>query len=427
LMHFSAKLNVFLGVRNFRVEFLPRRMHYIDRLLTKRTSNAIFPVSILLATSVGLTLIYQGIAPGTSPAHTTGYLFVATMIGLGVIEHWMLVLPLPSALVGFEMRPVTPEGVLAPITVNAAMMTQAPYEKIAAPTNADIPQTRRIKRTYTFERDHGPFVVDVWDARNPTANTPVMLVHGWGGTGTYWRDTAFDLSRTVKVIVPDLPGTGRSLPIHVAHDMYDQVDALEWLLDELDLERVQLVGHSMGGAMSILLTERQPRRVERVHISSMSFFASENQKRIYKAVMAAYRFTMPFRPNWLASVPYTAQIMANGYFYNIPQDEELLQAGLRDYLNLDGPTAMACARNATDDFITEAGARIDVPVMLVAPRFDHANPTENFERTAALIPNCQLVWIEDSGHLPMVEKPSEFMATLTAFLNVSSQLEGNRS
>lgn len=108
LMHSSAKLNVFLGVRNFRLELLPDHLHHLDAYIYKRPSNPFFPISVIVASCVALTLLYHAIAPATDPAHAIGYLLVATMIGLGVIEQLLLVLPMPVTLWGWGIRRLPP-------------------------------------------------------------------------------------------------------------------------------------------------------------------------------------------------------------------------------------------------------------------------------------------------------------------------------
>lgn len=104
LMHSSAKLNVFLGVRNFRVDFLPSHLHFLKQLLVHRASNEFFPISICLATSVLLILFYQILQPGAAVMQVIGGTLVGTIILLGIIEHWLLVLPLPAVLWGWGVR-----------------------------------------------------------------------------------------------------------------------------------------------------------------------------------------------------------------------------------------------------------------------------------------------------------------------------------
>lgn len=278
------------------------------------------------------------------------------------------------------------------------------------------------KETLTFTRDFGPFVVDIWEARTPTAAPPILLIHGWGNSGAYWARTAEKLSATTQVIVPDLPGTGRSMPVVGALNLYEQVSTLVWLLDELGLEKVYVVGHSMGSAMSILLTDARPHLVDRLVLISMCFFTDESQKQIHKTVMGITYLAMHFRPSWLVDVPLVARLAASRYFYKLPNDPDLLRQGLLDYLHLDRETAIISAEDARDDTIPEAGARLQAPTLLIACRQDSVMPMSNVNYTASVIPNCRVQWIEECGHMPMIEKPDEFMAILQEFLDLDTEL-----
>lgn len=108
LMHASAKLNVFFGVRNFRIEFLPPHLHWLDGLLAKKPVNLLFPFSVVGASAVALFLLSRAFASTIEPGHAVGCLLVSTMILLGVAEHWLLVLPLPATLWGWGIRSLPP-------------------------------------------------------------------------------------------------------------------------------------------------------------------------------------------------------------------------------------------------------------------------------------------------------------------------------
>lgn len=274
------------------------------------------------------------------------------------------------------------------------------------------------KITRTFERPYGPLVVDIWEPETQATVTPILLVHGWGGTGSYWEQMARALSKTARVIVPDLPGTGRSQPIRRTHNLFDQVDVLAELLDLLELDNVQIVGHSMGSAMSTLLASKYPRRVERLVLTSLTFFMTKQQEHIYENVMRVFRVSMHFRPNWLVDVPGMTRMLGQQYFHRLPSDKAVLRQGLQDYLDLDRATAVACANNATDMRIKEAGYQVQAPTLLVVCRQDLMMPLENVDFTAEIIPDCDIRWIEECGHLPMVEKPDEYLAILREFLEL---------
>ena len=96
-MHQSAKLNVFLGVRNLNEQFLPEHLGFLKSFLTKKPMNLLFPVSITVSTVIATWLVQQAIAPGVSAFTASGYTFLATLMVLAVLEHWFLVLPLPAA------------------------------------------------------------------------------------------------------------------------------------------------------------------------------------------------------------------------------------------------------------------------------------------------------------------------------------------
>lgn len=287
----------------------------------------------------------------------------------------------------------------------------------AVPASQSVPsQTTASPRTLTVDLPCGPMVVDIWEPRRAADVPPILLIHGWGGSGQYWAESAEILSETARVIVPDLPGSGRSMPVAPAQDMYDQVDNLVALLDALGLERVQLNGHSMGGAMTLLLADRVPEKIDRIVLTSTCFFLNEAQKRIYDGIMRLWFVVMRVRGPWMANLPMLTRASAYRYFYRIPDDEALLRAGFMDFITMDFETARACAHDAGDEAITEAGSRVQAPTLLVACRQDTIMPTKNVGYTASLIPRSEVRWIENCGHLPMVEKPTEYLSILQDFL-----------
>lgn len=95
-MRLSTKLNIFLGVPNTTVEFLPAHLGYLKSYFRQKPMNLLFPISVTAATLLSAFLVHK-IAFATEPFATTGYALLATLCVLGLVEHWFLVVPLPFA------------------------------------------------------------------------------------------------------------------------------------------------------------------------------------------------------------------------------------------------------------------------------------------------------------------------------------------
>jgi putative photosynthetic complex assembly protein 2 len=96
-MHQSARLNVFLGVPNLNEHFLPDHLHFLKSFFRNRPMNLLFPVSVTISTIVTAMLAQKAAAVPTGSFEAVGYTFIAVLMGLAVLEHWFLVLPLPAA------------------------------------------------------------------------------------------------------------------------------------------------------------------------------------------------------------------------------------------------------------------------------------------------------------------------------------------
>jgi putative photosynthetic complex assembly protein 2 len=95
-MRTSAKLNLFLGVRNLSEEFLPPQLVYLQSFFRRRTMNPLLPVSVLGACAVLAAMVMSAADPSATPAQAVGLTLAGTMLALAIVEHLLLVLPIPS-------------------------------------------------------------------------------------------------------------------------------------------------------------------------------------------------------------------------------------------------------------------------------------------------------------------------------------------
>jgi putative photosynthetic complex assembly protein 2 len=102
-MRLSAKLNLFLGVRNRGLEFLPTHLLYLGSYFRPRRANALLPLSLLAGGAVAVRLVDQALDAGG--AQRVSLMLVAAMLSLAVLEHLLMVVPLQSsALWRWAMR-----------------------------------------------------------------------------------------------------------------------------------------------------------------------------------------------------------------------------------------------------------------------------------------------------------------------------------
>jgi putative photosynthetic complex assembly protein 2 len=121
IMRWSAKLNVFLGVPNLHIDWLPEHLRFLKTYMGQRSMNYLFPLSVTAGTVTCALMVSVAMDIETEPFGTTGQILTSALLALAVTEHWFLVLPLPDEALwswafkprstGTELRPrVSPAG-----------------------------------------------------------------------------------------------------------------------------------------------------------------------------------------------------------------------------------------------------------------------------------------------------------------------------
>ncbi|MCZ8260209.1 MAG: putative photosynthetic complex assembly protein PuhE [Beijerinckiaceae bacterium] len=113
LMRLSTKFNIFLGVPNVTVEFLPAHLAYLATYFRNRPMNGLFPFSVTASTLVTAWLCHSMLTAPAGSFEATGHALIAALMALAVLEHWFLVIPLPFGELwswGLASRPPVPEA-----------------------------------------------------------------------------------------------------------------------------------------------------------------------------------------------------------------------------------------------------------------------------------------------------------------------------
>jgi pimeloyl-ACP methyl ester carboxylesterase len=91
---------------------------------------------------------------------------------------------------------------------------------------------------------------------------PVVLVHGFSEDGTVWENQVAALKDKCQLIIPDLPGSGRSAINDAQWSMEYFADCIRQVIDQEKIETVSMIGHSMGGYITLAFAEAWPNRLQ---------------------------------------------------------------------------------------------------------------------------------------------------------------------
>jgi putative photosynthetic complex assembly protein 2 len=100
----SAKLNLYFGVPRINTEFLPRALGHLASHFRISRLNWLFPLSVT-ALTFATALWLDRLADATTPGEITGHALLAAITALALVEHWLMVLPLPDAKLWRWMLP----------------------------------------------------------------------------------------------------------------------------------------------------------------------------------------------------------------------------------------------------------------------------------------------------------------------------------
>lgn len=241
---------------------------------------------------------------------------------------------------------------------------------------------------------------------------PLLFVPGLGGVGAFWTPQLAAFAASFTVIAMDHRGAGRSTHSRIAYSIDQMVDDTLALLDHLDLQRVDFVGHSTGGAIGQRLAVRAPDRVGRLVLSATWARADAYFLRLFelrKEVLLEQGVRAYSRLGNLLLYPpyYTAQ-----HLPAIDAGADASLSGLAPVEVLVSRIDAICAFDGWDDL-----PRIGHPTLVICARDDVVTPFYFSEQLAARMPNARLVLLDRGGHFCPGAETATYNAALAAFLN----------
>ena len=254
------------------------------------------------------------------------------------------------------------------------------------------------------------------DPKNP----PVIMIHDWASYRGVWQQTISDLKPKYYCIAVDLLGFGASdKPDTADYSLSSQGQRILALAEKLGFQKFSLIGHSMGGEISILLAATiAPQRIEKLVLINSIVTGKLNQG------VEKYLFptTGVFRKlPWLYNIISTtvnirifAEIIFRHWFYKF--DSISFDTWEKDRIDSYNPACFISldeSKKAIKEVdLTQQLRKIQAKTLIIASKQDGMVPQDQFLLSQTLIPNNDLALIEKCGHFPMYEKKGNYLKAL---------------
>jgi pimeloyl-ACP methyl ester carboxylesterase len=252
--------------------------------------------------------------------------------------------------------------------------------------------------------------------RDTGSGHPVLLLHGFGEDGTVWDNQPESLSAACRLIIPDLPGSGRSSTLTTPISMEEMATVIRDFLNQLNIRTCTLIGHSMGGYIALAFAAQYRKRLSAFGLfHSTAYTDSEDKKNTRRKAIDFIRTS--------GSAPFIRQSTPNLFSPSTrAQRPELIDAAIIKYSGFSPDSLVAYyeAMIARPDR-TDVLRRFAGPVLFVMGEDDTVIPLQQSLEQCYLPSISHLHIIKRTGHLAMLEDPQKSNRVLQEFINFTTQ------
>lgn len=239
---------------------------------------------------------------------------------------------------------------------------------------------------------------------------PVILLHGWLGSWGLWQETMAFLGRYYRTYALDFWGFGESGKKRETYAVQDFVSLVNQFMEQLGIMNAPLVGHSMGGTVSLAVAIRFPERVSKVVVVGSPIVGSSLAVPLKLAGMRPIAFLLfnmmsVFRFGVRVASPF---ICRDERFADM-MDRDLSRTTVESFLLSIASLRRTDLRPMLD--------QVKIPALGIYGDRDIIVHPKQWQPMQKGIPQAQIERFPLAGHFPMLEEPQDFAERLKAFLD----------
>jgi 3-oxoadipate enol-lactonase len=254
----------------------------------------------------------------------------------------------------------------------------------------------------------------------------LVLLHGVGTNRGVWRKVLPDLGAAHRTIAADLPGFGDSPPAADGFDLDVVADVVAEAATARTGRRFDLLGHSLGGAVAVLLARRRPESVRRLVLLAPAGFSPRSRPVATALALVGEGFVATRRivGRPLAANPLARRVLLWGAVHDggrMPTgDARFLLDASRRARRFRAAVKAVAARDLTPEL-----AEVRAPLGLLWGESDRVISTAAMRSLAAARPGATTETIPGCGHVPQLERPRELVAAVGRILERRGTITGS--
>lgn len=245
---------------------------------------------------------------------------------------------------------------------------------------------------------------------------PLVMLNGIMMSTKSWETFLPDLSKNNKVILLDMLNQGQSEKVDYQfyHDV--QVEIVNALVEHLNIKKVNLFGISYGGEIALQFTLKYQEKINKLFLSNTCANTSYWLEEVGNAWNNASDDALSY---YLTTIPF---IYSPKFFVeNKKWIENRKSILLNVFSDKTFINSMKILTNSSVGYdVRDKLSEIKVPTMILGSEYDFITPYYQQKEINKAIENSELIFVSDSGHAVMYEKPNIFLSSLLGFVNSGS-------